>query len=239
MMKKLAVAALVVAVLAPAITLGEVVRLRDGSSINGRLVGVDGDSLTFRLAAGPRVRLHRSQVIAIVFDDAAGGGITGEAPAGGAGAGAPVRDTGTGRVMVAFKDRRVSSKISVDKRKDWDEHVRSNHIVLELLVDGRTVHTVADTTTDKKIYKGHITQLKNDALLEDFTVEVPAGIHQCEVIVRSRDPDTFREHFDPEPLYAVLVLDGFEVRAGATARIDVGIERGKFKLGRVKFYRVE
>lgn len=234
---RLAIAALAAALFAPALAPAEVVRLRDGSSIHGRLLAVEGDSLTFRLSAGPRLKIHRSQVLAIAFDDSAGAALVAGPAAGAAVPAAPA--TGRGTIAVSFKDKRVSSKISVDKKKDWDAHVRSNHIVVQLIVNGDVVHSAVDSTMDKTIYKGHITQLRNDAALEDFIVEVPAGIHQCEVIIRNFDEETFREDFDPEPLHAALVLDQFEVRAGSGGRIEVGIDRGKMKLGRTKLYRVE
>jgi hypothetical protein len=228
---------LCVLALAPALAgpvAGEVVRLRDGSTLRGRLMAVAGDSLVVRLSVGPRITIHRSQVVAIAFDDSLAGELA--LPAAAVKAPAPA---GTGRITVAFKDKEVSSKISIDKKKAWDEHVRSNHIVVELLVNGRSVHAAVDTTMDKTIYKGHITQLKNDAMLEDFTVEVPAGTHQCEVIVRNFDEKTYRDDFDPEPLHAALVLDALEVKAGEGTRIEVGIDKGTLKMGHAKLYRVE
>ncbi|HEU4365154.1 MAG TPA: hypothetical protein VFT13_06770 [Candidatus Krumholzibacteria bacterium] len=233
---RLATAALATALLLPALASGEVVRLRDGSSINGRLIAVDGDSLTFRLSAGPRVKFHREQVLAISFDESPGAAL-GAGPAAG-GAAVPAAPV-TGTIAVSFKDKRISSKISVDKKKDWDAHVRSNHIVVQLIVNGEAVYTAVDSTMDKTIYKGHITQLRNDASLEDFRVEVPAGTHQCEVVIRNLDDETFRDDFDPEPLHAVLALDQFEVRAGVGGRIEVGIDKGTMKLGKAKLYRVE
>ena len=220
--------------LPPALASGEVVRLRDGSTLRGRLVSVVADSLTVRLSAGPRVTLHRSQVLAIDFDDAAGIAAAGQVPPVAAPAVA-----GKGTIYVSFKDREVSSKISIEHKRDWDAHVRSNAIVVELLVNGVVVHAAVDSTTDKTIYKGHTTQLRNDAVLEDFSVEVPAGAHQCEVIVRNFDEDTYREDFDDKPLHAALVIDSFEVPAGSGGRIEVGIDKGTLKMGKARLYRVE
>ena len=229
---------LLIVLLLPALAAGEEVRLRDGSTMRGRLVSLVGDTLVFRLNAGPEVKLRRSQVLAVVFDDslAATGGAL---PALGTVQPAAQPATGTGRVSVVFKDRQISSKISIKYKKEWDAHVRSNWIVTEFIVDGDVVYTAMDTTMDKNIYEGHVTQLKNEALLEDFVVTVPAGIHQCQVVVRNYDEDTFREEFDPEPLHMALVLDTFEVPAGHGARIEVGINRGTLRLGKAKLYRVE
>jgi hypothetical protein len=92
---------------------------------------------------------------------------------------------------------------------------------------------------DKTVYKGHVTQLKNEMTLLDVSVEVPAGVHQCEVVIRNRDELIFREDFDPEPLHAALAIDELEIPAGRGARIEVGIDKGTFKLGKAKLYRVE
>ncbi len=232
----LAIGLSIVALL-PAVTSGEVVRLRDGSTLRGRLVRVAGDSLTFRLNIGTPIVLLRPQVLSIAFDDSVAAAVI-AAPAVPAGTTAAAA-TGKGRITVSFKDRELSSKISIDKKKQWDEHVLSNHIVVEFLVDGKALYTAEDSTMDKTIYKGHIQQLKNDIKLQDFTVEAPSGMHQVELVVRNRDSDTFRYDFDPEPLNVVLVLDDFDVRAGGAVRIDVGINRGTISLGRPKFYRLE
>ncbi|HEX5132611.1 MAG TPA: hypothetical protein VFX92_08995 [Candidatus Krumholzibacteria bacterium] len=232
---RLVLAALAALLVLPAMTSGEVVRLRDGSSLRARLLTVEGDTLTFRLAAGPRVKFHRDQVLAIAFDDSLG--VMPTAPLGAPAVGRPER--GSGRVTVSFKDKRVSSKIQVDKKKELDAHLRANYIVVELLLDGVVVYSTADTTMDKTIYKGHITEYKNDAELADFSVEVPAGVYQCEVIIRNQGETVFHDDFLPEPLHAALVIDDFEIRVDGGARVDVGIDKGSLKLGRAKLYRVE
>lgn len=228
------IAAMIVLFLLPALASGEVVRLRDGSTLRGRLVSVDGDSLVFRLAVGPRITLHRSQVTGIDFDDAGGVPVTGQAAVP-----TPAAPAGRGTIYVSFKDRKISSKISIEHKRDWDGHERSNAIVTELLLDGAVVYSVIDSTTDKRIYKGHTTQLRNDATLEDFSVEVPAGVHQCELIIRNADEETYHDDFDDKPLHSALVLDELEVPAGRGARIEVGIDKGTLKMGTARLYRVE
>jgi len=228
---------LVPALLVPVLAGGEVIRLRDQSTLNGRLVKVDGDSLTIRLTVGPHVRVHRSQVLSIVFDEAAGSLPAASAPA--MVSPAVTAPVGEGTLEIAFKDRDVSSKISIEKKKDWDSRQAGNHLVLELLVDGRIVSSVTDTTMDKTIYQGHTTQLKNEITIKDFGVPVPAGIHQFELRLRNRGADQFEDAFDPEPITMSLLLDNVEIRAGQTTRATVGIARGKMRMGQPKFYKVE
>jgi hypothetical protein len=221
------------AALVPAAAPGETVRLRDSSSLRGRLVSVDGDTLTFRLSAGPTVRLHRGQILSIVFDDSAAA-IPVPAPAAGvAPSGAP------GTIELAFKDREVSSKISIEKKRDWEGHEQANQIVVQFLVDGVVAYADTDTTTDKRIYHGHVTQLKNDIKLADFKVTAPSGIRHAQLIVRSRGADEYRDAFDGEPLNMVLAFDNLDVRAGQVTRLDVGITRGKLRMGKARFFRVE
>jgi hypothetical protein len=219
-----------VAALAPAASPGDVARLRDASTLRGRLVGVAGDTLSFRTSFGP-VRLHRSQVVSIVFDDSAAAAQTATFPT--------TPPAGAGTIEVVFKDRELSSKIAIEKKKRWDEHVAANRIVVEFLVDGQVVHAAVDSTTDKRIYKGHITELKNEIELRDFSVRVPVGLRHAKLIVRNADPDTFRDDFNPEPLNLVLAFENLDIRAGEIARLDVGISRGKFRTGRPRLYRAE
>lgn len=227
---------IVVAAMLPAAVSGEVVRLRDGSTIRGRLVHVDGDSLMFRMSIGTSIVILRQQVLSIAFDDSVSSAVL-STPA--PGTAAKPASAGEGTVRVAFKDRNLSSKISIKNKKDWEAHERSNHIVVEFLVDGKALYTVVDTTMDKRIYKGQIQQLKNDIELQDFSVNAPAGPHQCELVVHNLDEDTYRADFDPEPLHVALVVDDFNIPSGGSVRIDVGIDRGTIRLGRPKFYRIK
>jgi hypothetical protein len=235
--RRIVLGAFAIAALAAATAPGEVVRLRDASTLKGRLVRVDGDTLTFRTSFGA-VRIARSQIASIAFDDSTGAALAPALPA--AGGAGPAYDAGAkGTIEVVFKDRELSSKIAIDKKKLWDEHVAANQIVLEFLVDGRVAHAAVDSTIDKRIYQGHTTVLKNETELADFAVEVPAGLRHAKLVVRNADPDTFRGDFEPEPLNLVLSFENLDVRAGEIIRLDVGIGKGKLKMGRPRLYRAE
>lgn len=212
----------VTALMIPAVAPGETVKLKDESTVRGRLVEVRGDTLVFRSSFG-LLRLHRDQVISIVFDDsAAAAAIVTAVPAKPA--------TGKSRIEVVFKDRDLSSKIEIELKKNWDEHLRANHIVTELFVDGRVAYSAADTTTDKRIYHGHTTVMKNDVELADFGVDVPSGMHHARLVVRSAGVATHREFFDPEPLDKVLALDNLELAPGEIYRVHVEISKGKLRI---------
>lgn len=221
-------AALVLGVLLPAVVPGEVVRLKDGSTLKGRLVRVDGDTLSIRLSLGSTVKVSRDLIASIVFSDS----IVAAPSLPGAAVPSPAQSipSGVGGIEVTFEDREASSKITIDKKKNWDEKVLANHIVFEFIVDGVVAYSVVDTTTDKTIYLGHEKQLKNNAEFEDFTIEVPAGPRRCSVVLRNQDPDTFREDFDPEPLNSTLKLDELVVRPGSFVRIRLHIDDGKLRM---------
>jgi hypothetical protein len=217
----------------PAASSSEVVKLKDQSTVRGRLVQVVGDTLVFKSTFG-MLRLHRNQVVSIVFDDSLGGVALNPAPA--VAAQAPA---GKARIEVAFKDRELSSKIAIQLKKDWDAHARSNHILVELLVDGRTVYSFADTTMDKTINKGHTTELKNEIELADFGVDVTSGMHHAKLVVRNRDVITYRKDFVPEPLDMVVPFDNLEIRPGELYRLDVAISKGKLKMGSARLVPIK
>ncbi|HXV13853.1 MAG TPA: hypothetical protein VEC56_06570 [Candidatus Krumholzibacteria bacterium] len=226
----------VLALLLPAIVPGEVVRLKDGSTLKGRLMRVEGDTLTIRLSVGAPIKIHRSVVESIVFSDSIPPSPPAQAVVSGAGV-PPADPVGVGTVSIKFEDRNVSSKITIDKKKHWDEKVASNAIVVEFVVDGVVKYTAIDTTTDKTIYLGHDKQLKNDTELADFDVQVPAGTRRCSLVLRNQDPDTFRDSFDPAPLNAVLDLGETYVRPGGLVRVDVRIDKGLLRTSSPKLYR--
>lgn len=219
--------------LLPAAVPGEVVRLKDGSTLKGRLVRVEGDTLSVRLDLGSQIKIYRALIESIVFSDSL---IVDPArPA--VSVVVPAAPTGVGVIAVKFEDREVSSKITIDKKKNWDAKVRSNNIVVEFIVDGVVAYTAIDTTTDKTIYLGQDKQLKNVAELKDFTVQVAAGSHRCELVVRNRDPDTYRQDFDPAPLNAVLDLNEVTIKPGGIQRVDVRIDKGMLRTGSPKLYQ--
>ncbi len=221
--------ALLVPVLAPS----EVIRLKDGSMLKGKLVRVDGDTLTIRLSVGAPVKVHRAQVESIAFSDSIA---TNPAkPAGAVGA-AQAKPTGTSTVMVRFEDRKVSSRITINKKNDWDAKIRSNGIVVEFVVDGVIAYTAVDTVMDKTIYLGEEKKIKNDAELQDFEVHVASGRRRCKLVVRNVDPDTFGGSFDPAPVNTVLDFDDFTVEPGAIMRFDIKFDKGFLKTASPRLY---
>ena len=226
----------VAAMVIPAVAPGEVVKLKDASTVRGRLVQVVGDTLVFKSTFGT-LRFHRDQVVSIVFDDSSVATAVVAPPLGVSAAATTPK--GKGRIEVVFKDRDLSSKIAIDLKKDWDAHVASNHIVVELLLDGHVVYTVADTTMDKQINQGHTTVMKNSILLTDFGVDVPSGMHHAKLVIRNADGTTFRKDFDPEPLEMVVAFDNLEIRPGEIYRMDVGISKGKLKMGQPRLVRLQ
>jgi len=212
---------------------GETIRLKDGSMLKGRLVRVDGDTLTVRLSIGAPIKVHRAQVESILFADSLSvpslSVPTAVSP--------PAEGGGTGTIAIKFEDRNVTSKITIEKKKHWDEKVRSNHILVEFVVDGAVVYTVADTTMDKTVYRGEEKDLRNDAKLADFTVPVPAGRHVCTLLVRNRDVDTFGSSFDPEPLSTVLEFGEVNVENGGVVRLDIKMDKGLLRMSSPRLYQ--
>lgn len=227
-------ALLVAAVLSPRVA-GETVRLKDGSTLKGRLVRVDGDTLTVKLAIGTPVKIHRTQVESILFDDS----LAVRSPSQPIVAAPPPVSGGSGTIAVKFEDRNVSSKITIEKKKNWDEKIRSNHILVEFVVDGAVIYTAADTTMDKTVYRGDEKDIKNDAKLADFDVTVPVGKHACTLLVRNRDPDTFHDSFDPEPLTTVLEFGEVTVEKGRVARLDIKIDKGLLRMSSPRLYHAD
>jgi hypothetical protein len=194
----------------------------------------------FKSAFG-MLKIHRAQVISIVFDDSLGSVALAPAlvPVPSVAADGSAIPAGKARIEVAFKDRELSSKIAIQLKQNWDEHVRSNHILVELLVDGRIAYSYADTIMEKTINKGHTTELKNEVELKDFGVDVPSGLHHAKLVVRNRDVVTYRKDFVPEPIDMVVPFDNLEIRPGEVYRLDVGLSKGKLKMGSARLVPIK
>lgn len=235
----LAVALAIVAVVsAPVLTRGDVVLLKDGSTLKGRVLSLAADTLTIRTTFGAEVRVPRSKLAQVSFTDSLVAPATMTAPGGSALAPGKV-PSGTGTIAVTFTNRGVSSKIAAKARGDQEPYVRANWIELRLVVDDEVVYTQRDTTMDKVIYKGPERLYKNDIELEDFEVAVPAGPHHARIVVTNVGAEEYAGAFDSEPLDLVLNLDNMNVPADRNVRVRVGIKRGKLRLGKPTLVRLD
>jgi hypothetical protein len=217
------------------IALGDVVQLRDGSTLKGRVVSLVGDTLAVRTTFGAEVRIARGRIALVSFTDSIDAAPSGPVGTPGA-AGAPA---GTGRIGVTFQDRELSSKITAPARGEKEALIQANAIEQTLIVDDIVVYSRRDTTMDKTIYNGPERQYKNDIKLEDFDVEMPAGFHHARLLIRNVGLDEFGEAFDPEPLDLLLNLDNLEIPAGKTVRVKVGITRGRLRMSKPSLFRAE
>ncbi len=225
-------------VLTPAVLRGEVLYLKDGSTIRGSVVELVGDTLTFDPAFGGRMRIARSLISSIVFSDASasipvlpGAGVENRAATG------KVEENGF--LAVSFKDKSVSSKVVVESATDEARLLRANWIVQALVVNGDTVFCRVDSTTDKTIYKGHARQYKNDAELNDIEVPLASGVYRCFLAAASRGADWKGVEFEAYPLDLSLAVDNLQIFPGRTTRVEIGIKKGRFRLGKPEFYRIQ
>lgn len=214
---------LVVLVIVPVALQGEILILKDGSELKGKIVAVTGDTLVFEPSFGGRISIHKDKVARIVYDESERG--SGPTPA--------VQAAGEGVLRVTFEQNKLSSKIAItNKLKSQKEEIlRANWIEQLLIVGTDTVFSRVDTTMDKTVYKGHERLYKNNVELEDIEVPVKAGVHRCALIIRNRGVETHTDLFDEGPLDLMLVVDTINFTAGQSTPLKVGIKKGFLKLG--------
>jgi hypothetical protein len=218
----------------PAILQSEVLYLKDDSEIRGTLVSFVGDTLTFEPSFGGLIRVHRSQIVQLVFDESKAAhapAITGE------------RETpeGPGMIKVVFKDDKLSSKVVVSRanKKREAEIIRANWIEQLLVVGGDTVYSRVDTTMDKTIFQGHDKLYKNTIELEDMSAKLEAGVYQCIVLIRNVGAGVSDVDFDEGPIDVSLELETVGLYFDQTTLVRVGMKKGFLRMGQPKLYRVE
>lgn len=205
---------------APGLLQSEVLKLRDGSVINGRLVRMESDTLYFETSFGSTLAIHRSGVVRIEFEPAAG------SPAGEPLDGRSLQTAAeAGTLAVRFDDFQLTSRIVVKRGGDRDAYARANAIEQSLMVGDRKAHSVVDSLTDKIVRKGPETVLRNDAKPVDFKVTLPAGIYSCAVVFHNPYASEFEDSFDPSPLEKRLVLEPVIVEPANTTRLRVDLKR--------------
>jgi len=219
--------AIVLAIAIPVVIQGEVIYLKDGSAMRGKVIKLTTDSVYFETSFGSRVWLPREKIDRIDFGDS----VRVNAPAGPA-----AQASGIGMLALRFKDDKVTSKISIHLKNGWDEHVRANWIVQTLTVGRETLFTYVDTTMDKTIRQGSDTEIKNNARLQDILIEVPSGTYNCMLTVRNAGGDEFDSAF-VDRVDMTMVIDNVEIVPDRTTTIEVGIKKSGFlKMGGKSMY---
>lgn len=222
---------LLFAVGAPALCAGDVLYLKDGSSLHGTMVKFERDTLYFDTSFGGRVVIPRKKIVRVEL-------VEGPVPSAGGGADrAPVVSPGLvpakpGTLIVDFGDTKISSTISVHRDRDRAGHVRENTIEAVLYVDGKRVAAVADSTTDKKIMKGVEVLLRNRMEPGVLRVVLDPGAHRVSIAVANTRVRKYGDRFVGAPLSKRLNVDDVEIRPGETRRLYVELKRKKFGLSR-------
>jgi hypothetical protein len=223
------------AAIATAPSSGDTLHLRDGSRLNGKVFSMVNDTLSFK-AFGNIIKIPRTSILLIDFTDSlrSVADLTPSAPQTSAAV-----DSGMGTFALVFKDRKLSSKIKVYKMKDYEGHVEANTIIQSLSVDGKIVFSVADTTTDKVVYKGRDRELKNNIKLEDVEIQIPTGVYDFEIRIRNVGAVDYYDKFVGDPVDLVISVDNVRIHPDRTKRIQLGLKGSKMGMGKKSLYRVD
>jgi hypothetical protein len=209
----------------PIVTQSEVLYLKDGSTIQGKLKRLVNDTLYFETSFGSSIRVPRAQVARIDFADAP----LVQPPAAGAAA-VGVQSSVPGTVMVSFDKVKLSSKVSVERGKDEAAILCANRIECALYMGSDKVYSQIDSVTDKTIREGPETRFRNDMVPQDFKVAVPPGSYQCRFFIGNVVPEGYEQRFVGDPLDKRLLVENVEVLPARTTQLRIGVKR-KMKIG--------
>jgi hypothetical protein len=212
----------------PSILSGEILYLKDGSEIRGKTVSLKGDTLTFAPDFGGRIKVHRQDILRLVFEESESGVTTRKEvtqPA-----------AGQGVMMIVFEDNKLTSKIKITNKtkKIENDLIKANWIEQLLIVDADTLYARVDSTMDKTIYDGHEKLYKNTIHLEDMSARVDPGVHRCLVVVRNVGADTYKDEFAEGPIALSAEFEMANVHANEQTELRVAIKKGFLRLGQPK-----
>ncbi|MCZ6766886.1 MAG: hypothetical protein O7D32_08130 [bacterium] len=216
-------------VLIPTFIYGEILHLKDGSMIKGKVISFEGDTLHFMTSFGSELRIHKDNVLRIEFTD--------EPMAPPPVLGGPT-STEPGSLIVRFSKMKLTSKISVHRNQDREGHELENAIEQSLTISGKKVFSRVDTTTDKIIYKGPETVLKNEFKPVEMRVGMPAGIYQVKIAIVNPYVEKYVKSFPDEPLYKDVFVDAVVINAGGFTVVQVGKRRKRLGLAGYELYAV-
>ena len=213
---------LVLLVLVPSVIQGEVIYLKDGSTLNGKLVRIVADTLYFKTSFGAELPVPRASVLRIDFAEASqvGGSVH-----------TMNTDTGIGSLIVYFDDFELTSKISMHRGRDEEGHIRENSIQQMLLVNEDLVFSHIDSTTDKTIRDGTETRLQNKMKPKEMRVGLKPGIYSCQVVFGNSFANQYKDRFDPRPLRKEVVINNVEISSNSKTVFQIELKKKKLGLG--------
>ncbi len=221
-------------VVMPCLIHAEVLYLKDGSTIKGELVRVEGDTLHFKVSFGGQLKFAKDKVLWIQFSDSIP-----PIPTRGSGdrPGFPgMSSAEPGSLIVAFDGLELSNKIIVHRNRDYAAHESANAIESILLVDEQPVASYIDSTTDKIVRKGADTELKNTIRFADFRVQLEPGPHSCTLVVRNRGRNDYKNAFEHAPFNLTLDVGDIIIYPERDTRVEIGAKRGFLRLGAPKLF---
>ncbi|MDH3217145.1 MAG: hypothetical protein OEN01_12805 [Candidatus Krumholzibacteria bacterium] len=214
-------------IMVPVLSRGEVVYLKDGSTIQGTVIRLVNDTLYFEADFGSEVRIPKAKVLRIEFLETRGllqGSSMGTSHS-------VARESSiAGTLRVHFEPSRFTSRISVHRGKNRDALERANSIEKAFYVSGDKVFSVVDSLTDKVIREGPETILRNDMTPETFSVVVTPGQYNCRLYIGNSRAGDYEDMFIGNPLDNRLVAERVIIQPGQTTELRVGVKR-KLKIG--------
>lgn len=218
----------------PCIVQAEVLYLKDGSNLVGKLVRVEGDTLYFQPSFGGILKFSKTTVWRILFDESK------NEPKGQVGGDRFSRPETSaaepGSLIVDFDGMSLANKIIVHRKRNYEDHEQANAIKSTLVVDGIEVATVIDSTTDKVYREGPDTILKNSMRLPDFRVELSAGPHSCLILIKNLGASDYKNQFEFSPLDLSLNVENVVIYPKRITTIEIGKKRGTLRLGMPELY---
>jgi hypothetical protein len=229
---KIFLAILLATVAAPVISSGEVFFLKDGSTLQGELVRLSGDTLYVKTSFGVRIPVPKSAILRIDFAEP-----TPSLPAGNASPASPAAQPAEpGTLQVIFDDFELSSDVSIHRNKHKDEIIRANWIQNQLYVDGVRTFTGVDSVMGKVIHKGPETVVRNETKPESYKVVLPAGVYNCEYRIGNTGAEEFEASFPDGVLDKRLLHEKVVIEPASTTLVRIGLKRKLKGLGSSYLY---
>jgi hypothetical protein len=214
----------------PALIRGEVLYLKDGSSIQGKLLRLVNDTLYFETSFGSEVRVPRDQVARVEFSPS-----TVPSPVA---THVPFQSELAGTVLVNFEKFKVSSRVSVHRDKEKAAILRANAIECALYLGSVKAFSTVDSVADEEIREGPDTVYRNDMTPARIKVAVAPGSYQCRLFLRNVARAEEAEYFVGDPLEKDLLVENVKILPGETTQLRVGMKR-KMKIGSAQLFVFE
>ena len=189
----------------------EIIALRDGTSITGKLVRVSGDTLFLSTSFSDELPVLRSLVVSIEFEPGIDFQTEVSPPAG--------KSAESAKLTLIVTGPKLTTSIRYRKSGDREDACEANRIVFRITANDKVVYEETDDRMDDEIRSEGWTILKNHFEFGRYEASLPAGKYQITLFIGNDMANAYRGQLSSGAISISRTKEEVELFQGGTTTL--------------------